>query len=302
MYGQTGATEAALLYARAPDLTAAHLEPLAATLARAAGTTSLLAADAPGLLRMVAERFEIRIGTHRTRLPAALTDAALKSRFTAVRPNDYAERVRRHEGYLALSVRPLSETSPGTEVVVAHLVLLHLIDLVRPEAILWAATGALFLPEEIPPADGLGFPSMLVLNPDIRMDGTDPRGRRRYGFTVGGSREWFGRTVVVEPTSHPLPETLAFVDLCLVARLSGEDILASEGDIPIDAATLVSIRHKPPGRVHPEGHVALSFHATRPMDRIRPAIPKAPVPRSPAPTPQPLHARGPRRDRPAMRG
>jgi|GEM_PF-6027132 len=229
-----------------------------------------------------AHRFEARGFTLRLALCPEPADPApfaamLTDSFTAVRPNDYRGPLAAHRATVALTLDPAAALGRADAVRAAHAALAACLRRLRPDLVAWGPNATLFLPAEIPPADPAVFPASLVLRPEIRIASADPAGRRRHGFVAGNAETWFGKAVVVEPTTVPLPETLAFVDLCLIARMSGEDILARPATMQVTDTLAVTIRHQPPGRVFPDGHIALSFHSTGDRIRIRPpAMPAAP--------------------------
>jgi hypothetical protein len=230
--------------------------------------------------------------------PASLR-AALRDRYAAVRAHDYAAAAQRHRATVMVSAVPAGPAAAAdaavlTGIVACHAVLCAVAGLARPEAMLWRPTDTLFVPEEIPPAGGIGFPVSLVTRPAFRAAPPDARGRRRTSFVSAGAEAWFGRPVVVEPTALDLPEALAVVDFCIMRRLAGDDLLARPGRHALPEGIEATVRHHGPSREFPQGSIGIALRQRKgageePKRAERPA----PAPRAaPAPPVAARRARG----------
>jgi hypothetical protein len=196
-------------------------------------------------------------------LPPQRFARALKARFARVRPNDYASPLAAHTHAVLVEARVApdvaQEVPAETRIVIAHAGLTAVQLLAWPDMIHWSQSDTLFLPDEIPPTEGIGFPAMLVTRPEIVAAGSDARGRRKFAVTAGLAEHWFGRPVTVAATAHPLPEVLAVIDFCILRHLGGEDILAEDGVLALSERTEVVIRHLGPDAKFAEGRIELSF-------------------------------------------
>ncbi|MCX7889791.1 MAG: hypothetical protein N2422_08715 [Rhodobacteraceae bacterium] len=291
-HGQ-GRIEATLFFRRVPALPA-DLEPAIVTaLGRFGHRVARIEPDGAG--GQIFDAADLSLTLRLSPVPAdpAPFAAMIDASFARIRPNDYAGRLAANRGTVTLALAPASTLTEADAIRAAHAALAATIRRIRPEAIAWSPNDTLFLPEEIPAADPAMFPASLALRPEIRMASADPAGRRRHGFVAGNAERWFGKALVVEPTTVPLPETLAFVDLCLIARMAGEDILARPATLRVTETLSVTVRHQPPGRVFPAGHIALAFHSTGDRIRVRPPVAPAPPLRPEALAAAPRQAGGP---------
>jgi hypothetical protein len=291
MLAQDWRIDAALLYSEAPMLDLASLASgINDALSRFRLTFCLTArADdravySNGVVDVIVTRSD-------RPLPAARFSRALDARFARLRPNDYATPLAAHSHAIGIETRVSPDAGrpvpAETRIVVCHAAIMAVQGLAWPDLIHWRQSDTLFLPDEIPPVEGIGFPAMLVTRPEITAAGSDARGRRRFAVLAGLSDHWFGKPVRVTATSHPLPEVLAVIDFCLIRHLSGDDILAQDGVMALSERTEVVIRHAGPGPGLPKGAIDLSFR-NRSLERPAPG----PVPMAPQAIPmpaQPIH-------------
>jgi hypothetical protein len=207
-------------------------------------------------------------------LSGALLEDALTARYAAVRAHDYDGACARHTATLTLSAT--APTLPQA-ITAVHAGVVAAMGMAVPEAILWVQSSTLFVPEEIPPVEGLGFPVSLVTRPEFRPAAPDARGRRRVSLVSVLSEEWFGKPIVVEPTAVPLPEVLSVIDLFILRKVAGEDLLSGERRIVIPGGIDVTVRHRPPAGAFRTGHIELTIRASREgPQEVR--DPSAPIP------------------------
>ena len=218
----------------------------------------------------------------------------LTASYTRIRPNDYAARVGAHRASVTITVAdaradrtiPIPET---TFIVVCHAALVALIAQSRPLVIHWRQSDMMVLPTEVPPIRGIGFPVSLATRPEVSQSRPDARGRTRFGLHFEKSEMFFGKPVVVEPTTHPMPEVLTLVDFCIMRRLGGEDLLTDGATVGLPGPVEVAVRHLPPTEALPAGSISLSLRA--PLSRPQPArplgLPDMPMPRRATPLDQP---------------
>ncbi|MFN0115954.1 MAG: hypothetical protein ACKVPY_14880 [Paracoccaceae bacterium] len=260
---RTRTVEAVLLYARAPATTLAEFllalndrrrppgqDPFAIVL----GQTLDLAKVSDGLCA---------IGIARTNRPLGgeLLSEALGDRYAALRAHDYDGAAARHSATVTISA-----TSPSglpDAILTAHAGVSAMLAVSRPEAVLWLQSKTIFAPEEIPPLDGLSFPVSLITRPVFRTVMPDVRGRRRISFLSAGSEDWFGKPVVVEPTPLPLPEALSVVDLFILRKLAGEDLLDTDRRFDFPGGIEVTVRHRPAEGTFRAGHIELTIRPSR---------------------------------------
>lgn len=271
--GQSGqrTVEAVLLYARATDATLPEFI--------VALNDTLRPPERHHFTVSTGMTLDLAMATDGTRsLSVALTNRplagerlaeALTARYASLRAHDYDEAAARHRATVTLSA-----TSPAglaDAVLVLHHGIAAMMALETPEAVLWLQTGTIFVPAEIPPLDGLGFPVSLVTRPDFRTATPDARGRRRISLVSRHSEEWFGKPIVVEPTALPLPEVLSVIDLFILRKIAGEDLLEGDRRFAFPGGIEVSVRHRAPAGLFRHGHIELVLRPTRegPQD-IRP--------------------------------
>ena len=193
-------------------------------------------------------------------LSGALLEDALNARYAAVRAHDYEDACARHRVTLTLSATAQTLAEAVTAV---HAAVVAAMGMALPEAVLWVQSSTLFVPEEIPPVEGLGFPVSLVTRPEFRPATPDARGRRRVSFVSALSEEWFGKPIVVEPTAVPLPEVLSVIDLFILRKVAGEDLLAGERRYSIPGGIDVAVRHRPAAGAFRTGHIELTIRPSR---------------------------------------
>ncbi|MFM2356326.1 MAG: hypothetical protein RLZZ528_2062 [Pseudomonadota bacterium] len=225
---------------------------------------------------------------------AAAFVPALTASYTRIRPNDYAARVAAHTASLAVEVSdvrsdrtlPIPET---TLVVVCHAALVALITQGIPLVVHWQQSDMLVLPSEIPAIRGIGFPVSLVTRPEVIEHRPDPRGRVRFGVTAARSEMFFGKTVRVEPTVHPMPDVLSLIDFCILRRLAGEDLLVDGATLGLPGPVEVTVRHVAASERYPSGLISLSVKAVVPRSQpMRPfSMAEAVAKRRPFPFEQP---------------
>ncbi len=283
--------EAALLYRERPEFPLAALRAgLNATLARFRldFSTRETAPDRVTFSNGVVDVIVTRIDRP---LPPARFARALEARFARVRPNDYATPLAAHDRAILIEAREAADSGlpvpVETRIVIAHAATLAVQGLAWPDLVHWSQSDTLFLPEEVPQSEGIGFPAMLVTRPEITAAGSDARGRRRFAVVAGLAEHWFGKPLTVAATTQPLPEVLAVIDFFLVRHLSGDDVLAQDGVMALSERTEVLIRHIDPDARFPEGRIELSFRA-RAQERRAPG-PVPLVPQAIPPGPRPVH-------------
>lgn len=254
--------EAVLLYARPPGVTLPELlialndvlrPPKNPPFALALGATIELARLSDG-----ARILDVAL-TPRP-LSGALLSDALGARYAAMRAHDYDGACARHTATLTLSAEA---PALADAVLAVHAGVVAMMSKARPEAILWVQSSTLFVPDEIPPVDGIGFPVSLVTRPEFRPASPDARGRRRISFVSALSEEWFGKPIVVEPTAVPLPEVLSVIDLFILRKIAGEDLLAGDRRFAIPGGIDVAVRHRPPAGAFRTGHIELTIRPSR---------------------------------------
>ena len=274
--------EAAMLYRDAPAFRLAELRAGvndALSRYRLTFRTAAVSDDRVVLSNDVVELVVTRVAHP---LPAQRFTAALNARFARVRPNDYATPLAAHAHAILIEARVAPDVAQDvpaeTRIVIAHAALTAVQGLAWPDLIHWTQSDTLFLPDEVPPTEGIGFPAMLVTRPEITAAGSDARGRRKFTVAAGLAEHWFGKPVTVAATSHSLPEVLAVIDFCLLRHLSGDNLLAEDGVIALSDRTEVVIRHLGPGGKFPEGRIELSFRnrtQERPAPGPLPFMPQA---------------------------
>jgi hypothetical protein len=224
-------------------------------------------------------------------LPPARFARALEARFARVRPNDYATPLAVHDRAVMVEAREAPDCGlpvpVETRIVIAHAAVLAVQGLAWPDLVHWSQSDTLFLPEEVPQIEGIGFPAMLVTRPEITAAGTDPRGRRRFSVVAGLSEHWFGKPVTVAPTTQALPEVLAVIDFFLVRHIAGDEVLAQDGVMALSDRTEVVIRHLDADARFLRGRIELTFRA-RAQERRAPG-PVPLVPQAIPPGAQPVH-------------
>ena len=271
----TGTIEATLLYPAPPRLAGASLLDAVNAGLQPFGLWFWDVPAAPGealALSNGAMRVALRPVEHP--LPGAEIAAALGGSYTRLRPNDYAGRVAAHKAAVRLDVCDVRDARPepipeATMVVVAHAVVAAAKSAQPPLVIHWRQSDMLVLPEEVPPLRGIGFPASLVTRPEIVDAGRDSGGRLRLGVTAALSERYFGKTVTVEPTAHPLDEVLSLIDFCLLKRLAGEELLTDGATLGLPGPVEVTVRHRAASADHPAGSIALSLRAAPPRANLR---------------------------------
>jgi hypothetical protein len=271
--------EAALLYPTAPPVLLADiLDPLNHRLENFG--MQFRVTSNPGRNYIVLSNGPLRIVISLNAAPLApsVLATALASAYTHVRAHDYSGATDRHRHTACITV---SDTNTGasaqapvpveTKIVICHVAVRVLMSFGRPEAVHWVQSDNLFAPEEIAAAEGFGFPVTLVTHPALFSEPGEEGGGKKTGFVSNNSEHFFGKPVVVEPTTVPLDEALTFVDLCIMRKLHGVDMLRDGARLPFSASVEIRVAHRPADAAFPQGAIDLSFRRPDPCaQRHRP--------------------------------
>ncbi|MHA6262209.1 hypothetical protein ACXYMO_03325 [Arenibacterium sp. CAU 1754] len=265
-------TQAALLYHEtpSPDLAAvaralnAHLE----------GRSDLALTVAPNgtsqYLLLVNRSYHIVFAVHATPLDAKAFERALDAPSTGPRDDEFATKLRQHKSHILVMIgdgpmpMPFDQPDafdPATKLELLHLVVRHLIQSARPDAVHFASSDMVFSPEQVEKAGDASLPVALCTHPvptPLKINGDGIKGT---GLRFENSQLLVGKTVEIEglPPQVPLDIGVALGHTLIRQRLKGKLPLADGDTVNPSGGLPLHVRHEPANDIAPQGRIIASF-------------------------------------------